>query len=520
MSQAFWAYYFLAKVLLHLAGSLRLHALPNLALLVLAMPFSPRPGRSPLLRRLRQAAALAAGAAVLWYDSYLPPWSACVEFLRGEHGALSAGFLSGFLGGFVSARGLLAGVALLVPLVLAARLRLHLTPAVSAALLLVPLLELRRPQDAVGRELAGVYEAERGRRVTLPAAAGEPFDLIVVHVCSLGWDDLAAEGVLRPRLLEGANLVFSRFNSATSYSGPAALRLHRALCGQVPHQELYGTWPAGCALMPALRAAGFATASAANFPNGSFGQMGALAERAGTDAPLRNEDLPVRWLNFDGEKVFADYEVLARWWRERQASGAERAALYYDSVSLHGGVHEDEPGWWKQQDGTYARALEGLGRDLERLYDDIEAAGRSAVVLLVSEHGRASRGSAIQPAALRDIPLPAITRVPAAVRLVGPLFKDAPRGLVWDEPSSYLALAQLLGELLADPRVGLSAGRLEPVLAALPRTPALSETASWKVYERDGKVHLLGKDGAWRVVPADLDAALGPAPLAVTGGRP
>lgn len=521
MNQAFWAFYFLAKLALHYSGALRLHVLPNLALLVLAMPFAPGESRFPFLRRLRQGAALAAGAALLWYDSYLPPFLFCLRFARDNPNALSWGFMNEVAAGFVSARGLLGLCALAALAAAVGRRRLHLTPAVFLALLLVPVLELRQPREEIAREAARFYEAERGRRVAIPPAQGAPFDLVILHVCSLSWDDLAASGTPRPRLLEGASYLFTRFNSATSYSGPASLRLMRAPCGHVPHGELYSPWPKGCALMPALRASGFDTFSAVNFPKASMGMVQNLVARAGVDEPVPNENMPVRWLNYDGETVVEDYAMLSRLWGRRQESRAPRAALYYDTVSMHGGVHDDKPEWWKDPKGAvYLRAQEALGRDLERFYNDIEASGRSAVVLLVAEHGRALRGSALQAESLRDIPLPGITRVPAAVRFVGPLFEGAPRGRVADQPMSYLALAQLMADLIGDPSLGRSPDRLEAAVAALPRTKAVSETESWKVLEHDGAAYLYGKDRSWRPLPPDPAVVLGPVPPLLAGSAP
>ncbi len=35
------------------------------------------------------------------------------------------------------------------------------------------------------------------------------------------------------------DIMFDSFNSATAYSGPAAIRLLRASCGQLSHHDLY-----------------------------------------------------------------------------------------------------------------------------------------------------------------------------------------------------------------------------------------------------------------------------------------
>ena len=40
-------------------------------------------------------------------------------------------------------------------------------------------------------------------------------------------------------VLKQFNIRFENFNSATSYSGPAALRLLKSVCGQPSHEDLY-----------------------------------------------------------------------------------------------------------------------------------------------------------------------------------------------------------------------------------------------------------------------------------------
>ena len=324
---------------------------------------------------------------------------------------------------------------------------MHLFPIVFIALLIVPIQDLRQPRGLIADRIAKLYQTETGRRVVLPPAGGAPFDVIVVHICSLGWDDLAAAGAPKPKLLEGASYVFTRFNSATSYSTPAALRLLRAPCGQVAHDELYRPWPKDCGLIQSLRDSGFSTYSLFNHTGGAYGMKDDLVKMAGLDEPVSVAGLPVQLINFDREPLLNNYPVLERWWTVREKSAQPRAALYYNTMSLHGGAHEDHPEWWNDPtQPRYVKSLESLGDDLERFYGLIAASGRSAVVLIVPEHGRALRGSSVQAKELRDMPLARITLVPAAVRFVGPLFAGAPLGKRVDAPLSYLGLAQLLAD--------------------------------------------------------------------------
>ena len=89
----------------------------------------------------------------------------------------------------------------------------------------------------------------------------------------------------------------------------------------------------------------------------------------------------------------------------------------------------------------------------------------SDVVVFVPEHGAALRGDENQISGLREIPTPRIVHVPVGVKLVG-LPTTAAGGMVTiDAPSSFLALSQLLFNLVAD----------SPFRQGAPPTPSYSE---------------------------------------------
>jgi hypothetical protein len=504
-----WAYYFALKLALHYRGTMRVHFLPNLLLLVLAMPFSPKSKPlPPPWRALRAAAAVALGFALFWYDSYLPPFWYSVEFAWRNPDVLRSGFLNQFLAGFLANPApAAAAVAALALFLYAGRRRMHATPVVLLALLLVPIQGLREPRGEIAAAVQKFYDAEKDRVVKLPKPAGRPFDVILIHICSLSWDDLAAAGVPHPRLLARTSFAFRGFNSATSYSTPAGLRVLRAPCGQVAHAALYDPWPADCGLLDQLRGAGFKTYAAVNFEPSYFEMAEDLKRMAGLDAPVSVDGLKPKLLNFDNHPVYGSGDVLERWWSLREKSGEPRAALFFNTLALHGGVHEDKPGWWKDPTmPLYVKTLEGIGADVDALADSIAASGRSAVIFIIPEHGRAIRGSSIQAEGLRDIPMPAITRVPAAVRFAGPLFAGAPTGRESAKPISYLALAQLLADVLKDPTLPSDAKRLDAEVASLPETGFLSETSEWKVFELGGAYYVFGKDKTWRPLPPEAPA--------------
>jgi hypothetical protein len=76
-------------------------------------------------------------------------------------------------------------------------------------------------------------------------------------------------------------------------------------------------------------------------------------------------------------------------------------------------------------------------------------------------------------------------------------------------PSSYLALAKMLSDLLADPSLASDKTRLQKMLENLPQTDFMSETQRWKVFRFSGRYYLFGKDKTWTLLPAEREAATG-----------
>ncbi|WP_251277537.1 cellulose biosynthesis protein BcsG, partial [Enterobacter hormaechei] len=77
------------------------------------------------------------------------------------------------------------------------------------------------------------------------------------NICSLSWSDIEAAGLMDHPLWKHFDFVFKNFNSETSYSGPAAVRLLRASCGQLSHTNLYQPSGADCYLFENLAKLGF-----------------------------------------------------------------------------------------------------------------------------------------------------------------------------------------------------------------------------------------------------------------------
>lgn len=465
-----WSFYFIAKFLLHGRGLIDFHALENLAFA--AALLAPLP---PAWRRLRLVLAVPVAVALLYHESWLPPfsrlWSQATLLTD-----FSADYLLELAGRFVNVEvvallvlawaaqhivsryirvGVLVTAALLVLAVMPYTQMLAKGPSLASAGAL-PATTAQRDQgpDALLRDF---YAAEARRVVSLPdlAARGEapPFDLVFLHVCSLSWDDLQFSGLDGHPLWSRFDALFTRFNSAASYSGPSAIRIHRALCGQTPHQGLYDTAADSCYLFPNLKRAGFTPELALNH-DGHFDDFLSVLRRQGLNAPpLPLEGTPVPQRGFDDSPIHDDLAVLARWLdgrthRDPDQSTQARAALYYNTISLHDG-NKLSTGARLDAAASYRLRAGKLFDDINAFLNLLEQSGRRVIVVLTPEHGAALRGDRYQIAGLRDMPTPQITNVPVGVKVIGARREDA--ALRIDQPSSYLGLSQLLAQLIATP---------------------------------------------------------------------
>lgn len=101
------------------------------------------------------------------------------------------------------------------------------------------------------------FAYEGTRRVGFPNHFHSlPFDIVLLNICSLSHSDLAAVELQGHELFLQPDITFTNFNSATSYSGPATLRLLRSDCGQCKFSDLY-QYNSQCDLFGHLKTLGF-----------------------------------------------------------------------------------------------------------------------------------------------------------------------------------------------------------------------------------------------------------------------
>jgi cellulose synthase operon protein YhjU len=345
--------------------------------------------------------------------------------------------------------------------------------------------------------LASFFAKELSRNVqfTAPLDAGAPFDIVLIHVCSLAWDDLAFIGDDHHPFLNKFDVVFRNFSSGASYSGPAAIRLLRSTCGQRPHASLYGAIAQPCFLFHNLEQVGFQTQYAMNH-DGHYGDFISDVQQRGEMQvpPMPINDMPVYLKAFDDTPIRDDYAVLEKWWKARLASPVQRVGLYYNTISLHDGNHYPGSGPGGSIK-TYKPRLEKLFGDLDRFINLVAASGRKVALVLIPEHGAALRGDKMQISGLREIPGPRISIVPVGVKLVNGPTSGQP--IYIDKSTSYLAMTKLLSNFVARNPFNGQAPHMGDYLTDLPGTEFVADNGDVVVQRFGSRYYLHNKGEDW-----------------------
>ena len=503
-----WNLYFVAKLALFVLGLIGFHPVENLVFAVVLGAMA-----APRFRQFRAWLGVPVAIALLYYDSYLPGLARVIS-----QAGLVAGFSGAYLvelaGRFVSVKALAVLVGAAVACIAISRF-VRLDVFVVIAMLVLPFVFGKPSAPVPGTTVAAAAkgaaspagpdamladffrkEATRSVAFKKPPDGSPDFDVIFLHVCSLSWDDLAAIGLDKHPLLASFDILFRRFNSVSTYSGPAAIRFLRAPCGQASHKALYSPAAPQCLLMPDLQQAGFETQLMLNH-DGHFDGFLKIVRDQGVQAPpqsLKGIDAPMR--AFDGSRIYDDGAILGRWMESRASEPAPRTAVYYNTLSLHdGNTLQSNPK--PKSSETYKARVEKLLGDIQGFIDKLAASGRRAVVVLVPEHGAAWRGDAAQIAGLREIPTPAITLVPVGVRVIGPDARRVGDAVQVAEPASFLALSEIVSKMVAKPPYGGDGFRAADYAANLPLTDFVSEGSDVTILAR-GPGYVVRQDDVWK----------------------
>ncbi|HBM3058245.1 TPA: cellulose biosynthesis protein BcsG [Klebsiella oxytoca] len=535
-----WNFYFLVKFALLWAGYLNFH--PMLNLVFLAFLLVPIPQYK--LHRIRHWIAIPLGFMLFWHDTWLPGPESIVS-----QGSQIAGFSADYIWDLVTRFinwNMIGAFFVLLVLWLFISQWLRVTVFVSAIMIwlvaspLLPSFTLwptGQPTTAAANNapntgggaivatnaapanndipaqtepptsanltnwLNTFYASEQKRKTTFPDALptdAQPFDVLIINICSLSWSDIEAAGLMEHPLWKHFDLLFKNFNSATSYSGPAAARLLRASCGQLSHANLYQPSGSECYLFENLAKLGF-TQQLMLGHNGVFGDfLKELRSLGGIQSPLMDQSgLPIILQGFDGSPVYDDQATLNRWLQSLDKLNTPRTATFYNTLPLHDGNHY--PGQSKTAD--YKARAQKFFDELDSFFTELEKSGRKVMVIVVPEHGAALKGDKMQVSGLRDIPSPSITNVPAAVKFFGIKARHPDAPIIISQPSSYLAVSELVVRALDGKMFDENDINWQQYIANLPQSAAVSENSNAIVIQYQGKPYVQLNGGSWVPYP-------------------
>ncbi|HEJ0104248.1 MULTISPECIES: cellulose biosynthesis protein BcsG [Serratia] len=528
-----WNLYFLAKFALLWFGYLNFHALPNLVF----MAFLLMPIPSQRLHRWRHYLAIPIGIALFYHDTWLPGINSILS-QGSQLAGFSAQYLLELVNRFINWQMIGAAFVLFIAYLfvaqwvrvtvftVAALVWLNIVNIAGPAVSLLPSTSTASagsantpataapaagdaaPADSLPPTSANLtaylnqfYDREKGRATafptTLPADA-QPFDLLVINICSLAWADMDAVNLQNHPLWSKMDIMFDSFNSATAYSGPASIRLLRASCGQLSHHDLYQPVNQQCYLFDNLTKLGFKEQLMLDH-SGVFGNyLKELREQGDMQAPLMSQaGIGNELTSFDSEPIYNDLELLTRWLDQQQKGGDGRTATFFNVIPLHDGNRF--VGANKSAD--YQPRAQKLFDQLNTFLDQLEKSGRKVVVVIVPEHGAALVGDKMQMSGLRDIPSPNITHTPVGIKLVGMKAPHQGSPLQIKTPSSYLALSELVSRLVDGKVFSESSVDWQTLTQALPQTPVISENDNAIVMQYQGKPYIRLNGGDWVPYP-------------------
>lgn len=363
-----------------------------------------------------------------------------------------------------------------------------------------------------GTVLASFFDRQRSIALAPFSPIASPdFDVIMLQICSLSWADLQYAKQSQHPAIRQADFVFENFNSATSYSGPAAIRLLRGKCGQMPHDALYTPPTNSCMLFEQLRNVGFEVEMGLNH-DGKFQDFSQLVKiNLGGTATQRiaHDEVPEGVQAFDGSRVGRDGDYLRAWWNQRLEQSGAAVAYYYNTITLHDGNRL--PNSNLNSLGSYPLRLERMLNDIQSVLGEIRRSNRKALVMIVPEHGAGLTGEFGQLVGLRELPTPAITKVPVFGYWIAPGYAPASTGPVTLKQSvSYTALSELLARWMTQTPEQQLNPAWAVLLSGLPDTRFVSQQGNITVMESQGSYWIKAPGAAWKVLgPVQ---ALAPAP--------
>lgn len=324
--------------------------------------------------------------------------------------------------------------------------------------------------------LTNFLEFEHSRRVSMPDKLNdgfEPFDIVVLNVCSLANDDLDAASMTSHPVFRSFDAKFDNFSGATSYSTPASLRFLRSQCGQETEAEMYRERRQECELLSSLNKLGFATGVYLDH-NGEYGNyLSSLASYGGlTTRPENQQLLTIKYRSFDNSPIFSDRDLFEQYIKEITLKPNYGRASFFNLISLHDGNRKEG----ESRTMSFNARLKIFLDDLNFFMSKLEQSGHRTLLILLPEHGAAIRGDKMQIAKLREIPSTKITDIPVYVRFFGLPKSETMKKI--GGYHSHMAIAELIKRAIED-NVYASGGKgYEEILSNLPETAPVSESTN------------------------------------------
>ena len=322
-------------------------------------------------------------------------------------------------------------------------------------------------------------------------------DLIFIHVCSLAWDDLRAIGQEHHPLLGRFDMLYTRFNSAASYSGPAAIRLLRGTCGQARHDALYDSAAPECRLMDQLQQAGFLPQLLMNH-DGRYGRFREDLERRGglEVAPQPTAGARIAMQAFDGAPIAGGLRrPAALVAAPRGGEGIARGAVLQHDLAAR---RQPAAG----HGGRLAPRLPAACTQAARRHRSFHRATWRRPERAPSSSSFPSTAPPSMPgrdeiAGLRQVPSPNVTQVPVGVQLVGLPVRAAQRPVRVETSASYLGLNQLLAGVMAAAESDPGSIDLDQLVARQHVTPLVSENEGLVVVRAGDGYYTRAPNGHW-----------------------
>ena len=492
-----WNLYFICKIGLYFQGLLDFHGLENFTFAACLL----LPIRNYYGNLARHIAAIPVGLLLLHYDSYMPPLSRLVAQMD-QVLTFEFSYIIELLSRFISLNMLMSAVAAAITYHFAAKV-FRVTSVVLLAIIVCGISSLSSgpttiniatpvasstkngaasaPNDtsnaALSNYLDNFFQSEKSRVTQFPSTDTQtaPFDVLLLSICSLGVDDINLAKLDNHPLFQKFDIVFDQFNSATSYSGPAVIRLSRATCGQAEHSTLYGPVQPECQLFHQLEQLGYDKELMLNH-DGVFDSFLEKTQRYSgiSSAPFPHTGIEATQKDFTGALIYSDAGMLNAWWKARTNSSSDKVAMLYNTTSLHDGNRIlNKPAVFGV--ASYQQRAKLLFDELATFIDQLEKSGRNVVVVLIPEHGAGLRGDKMQISGMRELPSPSITHIPVAVKLIGPEMQRSDGVSHISEASSHEAISQLLANIFEQKVFDTKSYSAAQLSSNLPQTALVSQ---------------------------------------------